>query len=131
MRNGSAYRMPDTIYCAIGAYGTDGPRDSSKSKFPSLFKHRQNRCLDGIDQRKLRFAEVIRVIRSTSVISALVAAAVLSAPSAAADDNEYLNKLQDRYEFLTPQQLLAEGQRVCAAERSGVLVTRQDHDGDE
>ena len=61
------------------------------------------------------------MIRSTAVISALVAAAVLSAPSAAADENEYLNKLQDRYEFLTPQQLLAEGQRVCAAEGSGTL----------
>jgi len=72
-------------------------------------------------QGKLRFAEVIRVIRSVGVISALAAAAVLSAPSAAADDTEYLNKLQDRYEYLTPQQLLAEGQRVCAAERSGAL----------
>ena len=61
------------------------------------------------------------MIRSVGVISALIAAAVLSAPSAAAGENEYLNKLQDRYEFLTPQQLLAEGQRVCAAERSGVL----------
>ncbi|WP_006242640.1 DUF732 domain-containing protein [Mycolicibacterium tusciae] len=61
------------------------------------------------------------MIRSTGMVSALVAAAVLSAPSAAADETEYLNKLQDRYEFLTPQQLLAEGQRVCAAERSGVL----------
>jgi hypothetical protein len=61
------------------------------------------------------------VIRSVGVISALVAAGVLSAPSAAADETEYLNKLQDRYAFLTSQQLLAEGQRVCAAERSGVL----------
>jgi hypothetical protein len=64
---------------------------------------------------------VIRVIRSVGVISALVAAAVLSAPSAAAGETEYLNRLQDRYEFLTPQQLLAEGHRVCAAEQSGAL----------
>ena len=76
----------------------------------------------GVGQGKLRFAEVIRVIRTVGVISALVAAAVLSAPSAAADETEYLNKLQDRYEFLTPQQLLAEGQRVCAAEQSGTLA---------
>jgi hypothetical protein len=75
----------------------------------------------GVGQGKLPFAEVIRVIRSVGVISALVAAAVLCAPSAAADETEYLNKLQDRYEFLTPQQLLAEGQRVCAAEQSGSL----------
>jgi hypothetical protein len=61
------------------------------------------------------------MIRSVGAISALIAAAVLSAPSAAADENEYLDKLQDRYQFLTPEQLLAEGQRVCAAEQSGVL----------
>jgi hypothetical protein len=51
----------------------------------------------------------------------MVGAAVLSAPAAGADQNGYLSKLQDKYEFLTPQQLLAEGQRVCAAERGGSL----------
>lgn len=61
------------------------------------------------------------MIRSIGAISALFAAAVLSAPSAAADETTYLNKLQDRYEFVTPQQLLAEGHRVCAAEQAGVL----------
>ncbi|MGZ5363448.1 MAG: hypothetical protein ACXWZR_04965 [Mycobacterium sp.] len=61
------------------------------------------------------------MIRNVGVVSVLAAAAVLSAPSAAADENEYLNKLQARYAFLTPQQLLAEGQRVCAAERIGAL----------
>jgi hypothetical protein len=76
---------------------------------------------EGLDRWKLSFAEVVRVIRIASVVSALVAAAVLSAPSVVADENEYLNKLQYRYAFLTPQQLLAEGQRVCAAERIGVL----------
>ncbi|BBZ20151.1 hypothetical protein MGAD_44860 [Mycolicibacterium gadium] len=73
------------------------------------------------DRRKLRFAEVDLVIRTISVVGALVGAAVLSAPSAAADEAAYLAKLQDRYAFLTPQQLLAVGERVCAAERAGVL----------
>jgi hypothetical protein len=74
-----------------------------------------------IDRRKFRFAEVEPVIRIIGVVGALVGAAVLSAPTAAADEEAYLAKLQDRYAFLTPQQLLAEGERVCAAERAGVL----------
>lgn len=61
------------------------------------------------------------MIRIIGVVGALVGAAVLSAPTAAADEEAYLAKLQDRYAFLTPQQLLAEGERVCAAERAGVL----------
>jgi hypothetical protein len=67
------------------------------------------------------FAEVVQLIRIAGAVSVLVGAAVLSAPSAAAGETEYLSKLQDRYEFLTPQQLLAEGHRVCAAERAGAL----------
>lgn len=62
---------------------------------------------------------MIRV--AAGVVSALIGVAVLFAPSAAADEAAYLDVLQDRYEFLTPQQLLAEGNRVCAAERAGVL----------
>ncbi len=61
------------------------------------------------------------MIRIACLVSAVVGAAVLSAPSAAADQDEYLLRLKDRYAFLTAQQLLAEGERVCAAERAGVL----------
>lgn len=61
------------------------------------------------------------MIRIIGVLGALAGAAVLSSPTAAADEEEYLAKLQDSYAFLTPQQLLAEGERVCAAERAGVL----------
>jgi hypothetical protein len=62
------------------------------------------------------------VIRIVGVLGALVGAAVLSAPAATADEGEYLAKLQDKYEFLTPQQLLTAGERVCAAEAAGVLA---------
>jgi hypothetical protein len=62
------------------------------------------------------------VIRIFGVLSALVGAAILAAPSAAADEVEYLHKLQDKYAFLTPQQLLAEGNRVCTAEQAGALA---------
>ena len=59
--------------------------------------------------------------RIIGVLGALVGAAVLSAPTATAGEGEYLAKLQYRYAYLTPQQLLTEGERVCAAERAGVL----------
>jgi Protein of unknown function (DUF732) len=44
----------------------------------------------------------------------MVTMAVANAAPAAAGDGEYLQQLQDRYQFLSPQQLLAEGHRVCA-----------------
>jgi hypothetical protein len=61
------------------------------------------------------------VIRIAGAMSVLVGAAILAAPSAAADQVEYLNKLQDKFAFLTPQQLLNEGDRVCAAEQGGSI----------
>jgi hypothetical protein len=51
----------------------------------------------------------------------MVAAAVMSVPAAAADQDEYLRPLQDRYVYLTAQQLLSEGNRVCAATQRGAL----------
>jgi hypothetical protein len=60
-------------------------------------------------------------MRIAGVVSVLIGAAVLSAPSAGADEGTYLSKLQYTYAYLTPQQLLAEGNRVCAAEQAGVL----------
>ena len=61
------------------------------------------------------------MIRTAGVMIALVGVAVLVAPSAAADQGGYLERLQPKYTFLTPQQLLAEGNRVCAAEQAGLL----------
>lgn len=62
------------------------------------------------------------MIRTAGVVSALVGAAVLLAPTAAADADQdrYLDKLQHKYKFLTTQQLLTEGNRLCAAEQAGV-----------
>jgi len=63
------------------------------------------------------------VIRTAGVAGALVGAAVLLAPTAAADADQgaYLDKLQYKYKFLTTEQLVAEGNRVCAAEQAGLL----------
>lgn len=51
---------------------------------------------------------------------AVLACAVMAAAPAKADEESYLNHLQPKYPFLTAQQLLAEGHKVCQAERSGM-----------
>ena len=63
------------------------------------------------------------MIRTAGVVGAFVGAAVLLAPAAAADVDQgaYLDKLQYKYKFLTTEQLLTEGNRVCAAEQAGLL----------
>jgi len=61
------------------------------------------------------------MIRIAAVIAALIGAVSVSAPTAAATPDEYLVKLQDKYAFLTPQQLLDTGNKVCAAESNGSL----------
>jgi hypothetical protein len=45
--------------------------------------------------------------------------AAMAAAPAQADAATYLQRLQTSYVYLNPQQLLAEGYRVCQAERSG------------
>ncbi|OBF26484.1 hypothetical protein A5724_31475 [Mycobacterium sp. ACS1612] len=49
----------------------------------------------------------------------LAALAIASAAPAAADEDQYL-KLRDVYPTYSAEQLLAEGQRVCAVARQGV-----------
>ena len=46
--------------------------------------------------------------------------AVWGAAPAAADDAGYLSHLQDRFSFLSSQQLLAEGHKVCSVMGRGV-----------
>jgi hypothetical protein len=46
--------------------------------------------------------------------------AVMAAAPAQADAATYLQRLQTSYVYLNPQQLLAEGYRVCQAEHSGL-----------
>ena len=55
-----------------------------------------------------------------SAAAALAVAALSTAPQAGADDDGYLWLLQDRYRFLSPQQLLIEGYKVCAVIDQGV-----------
>ena len=47
------------------------------------------------------------------------ALAMITAAPAQADEAAYLRQLMPKYTHLTPQQLLAEGYRVCQIERSG------------
>ncbi|MEO3759658.1 DUF732 domain-containing protein [Mycobacterium sp. B14F4] len=52
--------------------------------------------------------------------AALAVCAVSTAAPAGAQDADYLWLLQDRYRFLSPEQLLSEGYKVCAVIDQGV-----------
>jgi hypothetical protein len=53
-------------------------------------------------------------------VASVSAFAVMAAAPAQADEATYLQLLLPKYTSLNPQQLLAEGYRVCRAERSGI-----------
>ena len=53
-------------------------------------------------------------------VASVSAFAVMAAAPAQADEATYLQRLLTKYTYLNPQQLLAEGDRVCDAERSGI-----------
>ncbi|MBV9638252.1 MAG: DUF732 domain-containing protein [Mycobacteriaceae bacterium] len=58
-----------------------------------------------------------------ALISAVLAVAgsVLTAAPAHAGSAEYLRLLDDKYSYLTTQQLLAEGYKICAALNRGTI----------
>jgi hypothetical protein len=53
--------------------------------------------------------------------TSLSAVAVMAAAPVHADEETYLQQLLPRYTHLDPQQVLAEGYRVCQAERNGTI----------
>ncbi|MGE2726109.1 hypothetical protein [Mycolicibacterium pulveris] len=63
--------------------------------------------------------QMFPVMRLGMVAAAL---AVCFAAPAAATEDEYLSGLQARYTFLTADQLLSEGHRVCTGTSAGLLV---------
>ena len=57
------------------------------------------------------------------VLAAVGAAMLAFAAPAAADESEYLGVVQPKFgAFLTTQQLLSEGNRVCAASKNGTIA---------
>ena len=57
------------------------------------------------------------------IIGLLIAAATIGvafAAPAVADQSDFVRKLQDQYVFLSAEQLIAAGNKVCAAAVSGV-----------
>ncbi len=52
-------------------------------------------------------------------VASVSAFPVMAAAPAQADEATYLQHLAPKYPFLSPQQLLAEGQRACQVENSG------------
>jgi hypothetical protein len=67
-----------------------------------------------------------------AAVAALAAVSLLAAPSAHADTASYLQPLHDRFTFLTDDQLMAEGNKVCQAADEGmrsadtVMMVRND-----
>ena len=60
-------------------------------------------------------------VRSLIAIAATAPAyMVMAAAPAQADESEYLEKLVPKYVYLSPEQLLNEGYRVCRAVDSGL-----------
>lgn len=54
-----------------------------------------------------------------SAVLLVVGSVVAAAPPAHADAGKYLRLLDDKYSYLSQQQLLAEGYKVCAAFNQG------------
>jgi|GEM_PF-2010530 len=66
---------------------------------------------------------MIRPVRVlTAAIAAAVAFEVMTASPAQANESDYLAALQPRFTFLSSQQLLAEGYKVCRATRGGMIA---------
>jgi hypothetical protein len=59
-------------------------------------------------------------LKSAPVLLLAAAASMALAAPASADVEEYVRPLATRYVFLTDQQLISEGAKVCDAIRSGV-----------
>ena len=72
-----------------------------------------------VDPRAIAKASIAKASITTAVLAIM---AVWGAAPAAAGEAEYLQLLQDRYPFLSTQQLLTEGHRVCTAMGQGVTA---------
>jgi hypothetical protein len=59
------------------------------------------------------------IARMLGLALAVVALVVVRAGPAAADQSDYLQTLQPKYAYLTQQQLMTEGNKVCRATHSG------------
>jgi hypothetical protein len=65
---------------------------------------------------------MVRTLRVLiAVVSSALAFAVMVAAPAAADESEYLRLLQPKYVYLSSQQLLDAGRKVCDAANGGML----------
>jgi hypothetical protein len=57
-----------------------------------------------------------------AAVAAAVAFAVMTASPAQANESDYLAALQPKFAFLSSQQLLDEGYKVCQATRGGMIA---------
>lgn len=64
-------------------------------------------------------AYIFRIL--IAVVVTVLASPVIAVAPAAADESEYLRLLQPKYVFLSAQQLLNEGHKVCDAIHGGMI----------
>lgn len=57
--------------------------------------------------------------RIFATLALVIGAVVTTAPTASADQDSYLQRIEPRMAFLTRTQILTEGQKVCQFIRSG------------
>ncbi|AEV76591.1 hypothetical protein MGALJ_03860 [Mycobacterium gallinarum] len=57
--------------------------------------------------------------RVFATLALLIGAAITTAPTADADQDSYLKRIEPKMAFLTRTQILTEGQKVCQLIRSG------------
>ncbi|MGE2688919.1 DUF732 domain-containing protein [Mycolicibacterium pulveris] len=60
------------------------------------------------------------MVQIARALIVMFAASLFFAPQAAADQDEYLRKLESRYPYLSSEQLTAAGNKVCNAIRQGI-----------
>jgi hypothetical protein len=60
------------------------------------------------------------VVHMFRILIAVPATAIVVAAPASADEESYLQRLQPRLTFLTAEQLLSEGNKVCRASKAGM-----------
>jgi hypothetical protein len=58
----------------------------------------------------------------TAAVAAAVAFALMTASPAQADENAFVKTLQTKYTYLSAQQLLDEGHKVCGAMGNGMAA---------
>ena len=96
----------------------DAMGDASRAESAAIAQRLGYDCYTASPGRWSIMVKAFRVM--IAGVASVSAFAVMVAAPAQADEATYLQRLASKYAYLSPQQLLDEGYRVCQAERSGI-----------